>query len=355
MTDGQSITGFLFSAKDIEKWSAFSGDYNALHYPQSDSDQPRPVQGMLTLLHIKPVLTYFTTTWKQTGSLTIDTIFRNHVFTSVRHQLLMKTDETDQNAIPEIPSPSGKQDRQSLQFSLNDANQKRCVVGKVSIQPQISLDNEHITTGKPAAKNTDSTLDWKVQEDDLQLSLPSPHMTEKLHQFMAVMNQAYSDKPACNHAIQHKPYSTNRLLWFLDAITFQMVAHCDYFLQFDHYCFTSLNDYLDASITVQTGQQSIYSRTALALSEDLANVCKEPASTTLKPITVDIHRPAYIESQPGQYIRIFQYRCRYGDQVIHLSKTTLLSKMTSATEISTTPSIQSIKINGENECVLQNL
>nr|WP_241389455.1 MULTISPECIES: hypothetical protein [Serratia]ULG12130.1 hypothetical protein D1p2_00016 [Serratia entomophila]ULG12327.1 hypothetical protein M3p_00029 [Serratia entomophila]ULG12351.1 hypothetical protein M3p_00055 [Serratia entomophila]ULG15957.1 hypothetical protein 591p_00106 [Serratia proteamaculans]ULG18445.1 hypothetical protein Man4p_00128 [Serratia proteamaculans] len=67
-----------FSQNDIEKWSDFSGDYNPLHYRNSDAGNP--VQGMLIFIYIMEKIIDIENAWGN-YLFNLEVLFRHHVLT----------------------------------------------------------------------------------------------------------------------------------------------------------------------------------------------------------------------------------------------------------------------------------
>ena len=304
-------SSYRFNQEQILQWSEFSGDYNPLHYPPTNkpptnkppinkpaTDKPDadanqvptpsvPVQGMLSLLTVKPHLSHCLDADLSAGLLTVDTLLYQHVYTQNTYTLT-------------VDSVS----RQQGQYQLIDEQHNTCIKGNIS------------------ATNA-AMAEWVDQQDDQQLKVTATDLRDKYHLFSTYF-----------------PMSSRleQLIWFFDCIAFRLVAHSDCFLNFDRYHFASLEDYLKASDTVQTGQRiEIATQTVRTLLPELAiftdDTYEKPlndevmAKPSAPELTIDIHQPQFIETKPGEYLRVFHCRCRYAEQTIHTARTTLLSKM----------------------------
>ncbi|MER2471668.1 hypothetical protein [Photorhabdus laumondii] len=255
----------IFEMEDIEHWSNFSGDFNPIHYSANSeflhNMQQYPVQGMLSLLYVRQQLSQLTSTFTS-GILNIDTSFRQYVYTGLPHQLRINT--------------------KSKTFKLENPCGKSALSGNTSVE------------------NTMESIEhWIVQDNCPKLTITRKGVCEKYAVF------------------RHYFPSVTSIGWFLDALAFHLVINSTSFLDFEHYHFNHLQDYLDRSFTLHTGQ-------AIKIREDIVN------STILRSspdICVELNPPLLIKNGPKDYIRIFYYRCLYDKNPIFVSKISIISKM----------------------------
>ncbi|AXG47322.1 hypothetical protein [Photorhabdus laumondii] len=255
----------IFEMEDIEHWSNFSGDFNPIHYSEKSeflhNMQQYPVQGMLSLLYVRQQLSQLTSAFTS-GILNIDTSFRQYVYTALPHQLRIDT--------------------KSKTFKLENPCGKSVLSGNTSVE------------------NTMESIEhWIVQDNCQKLTITREGVCEKYAVF------------------RHYFPSVTSIGWFLDALVFHLVINSTSFLNFEHYYFNQLQDYLNQSFTLHTGQ-------AIKIKEDIVN------STILRSspnICVELNPPLLIKNGPKDYIRIFYYRCLYDKNPIFVSKISIISKM----------------------------
>ncbi|WP_118984836.1 hypothetical protein [Photorhabdus sp. CRCIA-P01] len=255
----------IFEIEDIEHWSNFSGDFNPIHYSAKSESlhnmQQHPVQGMLSLLYVRQQFSQLTSAFTS-GILNIDTSFRQYVYTALPHQLRIDT--------------------KSKAFKLENPSKESTLSGNTSVE-----------------NTMESIESWIVQDNYQKLMITRKEVCEK-----------YAD-------FRHYFPSVTSIGWFLDALAFHLVINSTSFLNFEHYHFNQLQDYLNQSFTLHTGQ-------AIKIREDIVN------STILlssPDICVELNPPLLIKNGPKDYIRIFHYRCFYDKKPIFVSKISIISKI----------------------------
>ncbi|MCW7548207.1 hypothetical protein OO184_09725 [Photorhabdus sp. APURE] len=255
----------IFAMEDIEHWSNFSGDFNPIHYPAKSKSlhnmQQYPVQGMLSLLYVRQQFSQLTSDFT-TGILNIDASFRQYVYTALPHQLRIDT----KNKTFKLENPS----------------------------------KENMLSGNTSVENTmKSVEDWIVQDNCQKLTITWREVCEKYVVF------------------RHYFPSVTSIGWFLDAFAFHLIINSTSFLNFEYYHFNQLQDYLNQSFTLHTGQ-------AIKINKTVVN---STLLSSAPDICIELNPPLIIKNGPKDYIRIFYYRCLYDRKPIFVSKASIISKM----------------------------
>lgn len=255
----------IFEIEDIEHWSNFSGDFNPIHYPAKSKSlhnmQQHPVQGMLSLLYVRQQFSQLTSAFT-TGILNIDVSFRQHVYTALPHQLRIDT--------------------KNKTFKLENPGKESTLFGNTSVENTV-----------------ESIEDWIVQDNCQRLTITGEEICEKYAAFRCYFP------------------SVTSVGWFLDGLAFHLVINSTRFLNFEHYHFNQLQDYLNQSYTLHTGQgirikKMVVNSTLLSSAPD---------------ICIELNPPLIIKNGPKDYIRIFHYRCLYDKEPVFVSKISIVSKM----------------------------
>ncbi|MBS9437174.1 hypothetical protein EAE91_08295 [Photorhabdus noenieputensis] len=255
----------IFEMEDIEHWSDFSGDFNPIHYPakseSSHNMQQHPVQGMLNLLYVRQQFSQLTSALT-TGILNIDASFRQYVYTALPYQLRINTENKT--------------------FKLENPSKKSTLSGNTNVE-----------------NTMESIEDWIVQDNCQKLTITEREVCEKYALFRLYFP------------------SVTSIGWFLDALAFHLVINSTSFLNFEHYHFNQLQDYLNQSFTVHTGQ-------AIKIKKTVVN---STSLSSVPDICIELNPPLIIKNGPKDYIRIFYYRCLYDKKPIFVSKISIISKM----------------------------
>ncbi|WP_132354885.1 hypothetical protein [Photorhabdus khanii] len=259
------IEMLIFGIEDIKHWSNFSGDFNPIHYPEKSESlhnmQQHPVQGMLSLLYVRQQFAQLFSAYSA-EVLNIDALFRQYVYTALPHQLNI--------------------DAKSKTFKLENPCRKSTLSGNTNVENTVA-----------------SIEDWVIQDNCQKLTITGRDVYKKYAVF------------------KHYFPSVTSVGWFLDALAFHLMINSTSFLNFEHYHFSQLRDYLSRSMTLHTGQGIKIKKTVVYSTELLSspNIC------------IELNPPLLIKNGPKDYVRIFHYRCLYNENPIFVSKISIISKM----------------------------
>lgn len=241
------------TTEDILNWSTFTGDFNVIHY-EGPSPSKRPVQGMLSFIMLSDDALSSCANC-DARSLAITVVFRRHVYSSVAHTLVNNGDN----------------------IKLLDDN------------------GENTVSGQYLLKGT--YPEWENNDDTELISIRHREIFKKYIEF----NNRF-------------PYTLS-LTTFFNAMAFSAVVNSKSFLNFESYHFEKIEDYLDSSETLHTGQFVDFN------IESYANLShKNDVTILIQPSTV-------IKNGNDSYIRILNYRCLYGDTCLFTARTSLVSNM----------------------------
>ncbi|WP_104398500.1 hypothetical protein [Vibrio penaeicida] len=242
-----------FTTEDILNWSQFTGDFNAIHY-QGPSQSKRPVQGMLSFIMMSDDI-LLTSESGGVQSLAITAVFRHHVYTSLPHELVNNGDS----------------------LKLLDDKGTNTVSGQYLLK--------------------DTMLEWKNKENTELIPIKYRDVFKKYVDF----NNRF-------------PFNLS-LLTFFNALVFSSVIKSKSFLNFEPYQFCNLEDYLEHSETLHTGQLVEFN---IGSNFDLSKKCD---------LKIFIQPSITIKNGNDTFVRILNYRCLYGEECLFTARTSLVSNM----------------------------
>lgn len=245
-----------FRQKDIENWSSFSGDFNSLHYLNKTGNNT--VQGMLVYITIMNKLIQLKQT--MTG---LNLAFRQLIHTNNNY------------------------------FCITSSCQKKLTI----------TDNhrENIITGNLLYKTMPLSLDIKKH-------------TSKPYIIKLKCNEIRNNYFMYLSLFPHqKDYRI-----FITALIFKKIIHSYEFLNFNHYVFPSLDEFLNIIPTIQMSQYAFWHSEA-ALWHTL--------QSSLACINIFLYSTYLTSPESKKIIRYFHCQCYYKNKIILNSKTITLSDM----------------------------